>query len=56
MSEGAPQGEFPLFLFYKLFLVYQKEEKIMAVKYVFVTEESYPVSEKELPQLPWEDC
>ena len=37
MSEGAPQGEFLALLFYKLFFVYQKEEKIMAVKYVFVT-------------------
>jgi len=32
-----PKGSSSLFLFYKLFLVYQKEEKIMAVKYVFVT-------------------
>jgi len=32
-----PKGSFSLFLFYKLFFVYQKEEKIMAVKYVFVT-------------------
>lgn len=33
----SPRGVSRSFLFYKLFLVYQKEEKIMAVKYVFVT-------------------
>lgn len=52
----SPRGVSRSFYFINCFFVYQKEEKIMAVKYVFVTGGVVSGLGKELPQLPWEDC